>query len=364
MTQRMRGAKASPRHRLASAMPHVAKGTTLTQFIVIPPQLSMWGNGPDPLWPIPPSGDCVSAEEAFAKAAASVMAGKSETFITDKTLYAFAAKNNLLNGAELSQVLDIMQHSGFQQDGVTYNDGPPSSVDWTNTGTLFNAISQGPVKLGVAADQLQNAVGNSSGWFLTGAAKDTNLDHCISACGFGEVGYLADQLKVTVPSGINSSQQGVALATWNTIGIADFQSMVNITGEAWLRNPTTVISGTPPPPNPGPGPQPKPVPTVNSFDQVMLMLEQKYGGNRAFLAMLKEVQYLGDRLLGKGQYGFAWTTVWSVLKMVQAMPAVQALEQSSLQLLLTRVLTALPSWQGEPTEAEIQIFVLAVLNNL
>jgi hypothetical protein len=34
--------------------------------------------------------------------------------------------------------------------------------------------------------------------------------------------------------------------TWGSIGIVDRQSLINITGEAWVRNPTTIgkdISG-------------------------------------------------------------------------------------------------------------------------
>ena len=32
-----------------------------------------------------------------------------------------------------------------------------------------------------------------------------------------------------------------ALFTWDSIGIIDVPSMLAITGEAWLRNPTTVV---------------------------------------------------------------------------------------------------------------------------
>ena len=61
------------------------------------------------------------------------------------------------------------------QSGVRYNDGPYTSVDWTNAAVLQNAIVQGPVKIGVAATQLQNAVQGDppvSGWCATGFQTD------------------------------------------------------------------------------------------------------------------------------------------------------------------------------------------------
>jgi hypothetical protein len=261
---RHRGANPTPRHIMAAAEPHrVRQGAeTPSQLITIPPQISMWGNGPDPLWPVAGgSGDCVSAEEALAKAVASVMAGLPEVFITDATLYAFCKKNGFLNGADLNQVMQTMQKNGFQQDGLTYCDGPPSSVDWTNTNTLFNAISLGPVKLGVAADQLETAVddGNDeSGWFGTGFKTESASaeDHCICALGFGPCNWLGQQLGKTIAS----TAMGVAVGTWDSIGVLDWPSFLALTFEAWLRSPTTVILGTPPVPTPVPTPTPTPAP--------------------------------------------------------------------------------------------------------
>src|ERR1700733_9805828 len=138
---RMRGAFPSPRHRLAAAAPHHIVGATPGQWLFKPAQLSMWLNAT--------YGDCVTAEEAFAKAC-----NNPEIFITDTTVQTWATANGTLNGSDLITVLDLMQTGGFEQGGNRYNDGPPVSVDWTNSGVLQNAISQGPVKIGVAADQL------------------------------------------------------------------------------------------------------------------------------------------------------------------------------------------------------------------
>jgi hypothetical protein len=228
----LRGAKPSPRHRLAAATPVRIVGPTPPQFLWKPVQLSMWLNAT--------YGCCVTSEEAFAKAC-----NNPEIFITDDTVLAWATANNVLNGADLTQVLDLMQNAGFAQDGNIYNDGPFNSVDWTNTTALQNAIAQGPVKIGVAADQLETAVGTSdppvSGWVATGFTKDTNEDHCVSLCGYGTIAWLAAQLGVSVPDGIDGTQQGLGLFTWDSIGIIDWPSMLAITGEAWLRNPVTVV---------------------------------------------------------------------------------------------------------------------------
>jgi hypothetical protein len=225
----LRGAIPSPRHRLASAIPHRIVSPTPPQFLWKPEQLSMWLNDVD--------ADCVTAEEAFAK-----VCHNPEFFIADDTVRAWATKNNVLNGAELTQVLDLMQNAGFLQDGTLYNDGPFSVVDWTNTTALQNAIAQGPVKTGVAADQLQNAVPNppTNGWFATGFTPDSNEDHCVSLCGYGPTAWLARQLGVSVPAGFAAS--AYALFTWKSIGIIDFPSVLAITGEAWLRQPVTMLA--------------------------------------------------------------------------------------------------------------------------
>src|SRR4051794_40645519 len=55
-----RGAKPSPRHALASATPYKIIGDTPVNFLSLPNILSFWGNDVH--------GDCVTAEEAFAKA--------------------------------------------------------------------------------------------------------------------------------------------------------------------------------------------------------------------------------------------------------------------------------------------------------
>jgi hypothetical protein len=231
----LRGAIPSPRHRLAAALPHVVSTPTPSQFLWKPKQISIWGNDQ--------FGDCTVAEEAFAKSATAGV------FIPDAEVIQWARTNGAINGDTLIDVLDKMETGGFALNGKNYDDGSPVSVDWTNQSNLQNAISQGPVKIGVAADQLQTAYGVTNpdltfpakGWFATGFTQDFNMDHCVSLCGYGPISWLAEELDVSIPSGTDTNLAYFALFTWDSIGIIDLTSLVNITGEAWLRNPTTVI---------------------------------------------------------------------------------------------------------------------------
>jgi hypothetical protein len=229
-----RGAMPSPRSVLAAATPHSDLGLAAAPptFITMPKKLSSWGNFDH--------GDCVTAEEAFAKAC-----HHPEIFIADNEVIRWAKSHNVLEGAYLHEVMEWMQKSGFHQSGHLYDDGPRLfSVDWTNLSTLNSAIHQGPVKIGVAATQLETAwrsTNGKTGWFALGFSKDTNEDHCVSLCGYGSLNWLAQQLQTTVPAGVDGTKPGYALFTWDTIGIIDQPSMIAITQEAWLRSPTTVI---------------------------------------------------------------------------------------------------------------------------
>ena len=231
-----RGAIPTPRNLLATAVPYFASvraPATPPNFIVIPKQISMWGNDVH--------GDCVTAEEAFAKAC-----NNPEVFISDNEVIAWATKHGVLEGANLHEVLTWMQNDGFLDGSFTYDDGSYSSVNWHDAGTLQSAISEGPVKIGIAADQIQAAwdsTGGKSGWFATGFHDDANEDHCVPLCGYGSISWLAQQLGVEVPAGIDGTKAGYAMFTWNSIGIIDAPSMIAITQEAWLRQPTTVIRG-------------------------------------------------------------------------------------------------------------------------
>jgi hypothetical protein len=225
-----RGAIPSPRSALAAAMPYVVRIAVPPTFIMAPPRISWWGNDVH--------GDCVTVEEAFAKAC-----NNPEIFISDDDVIAWATRHGVLEGAYLTQVMTWMQTDGFADGAFIYDDGPYLTVNWTDAGTLQSAISTGPVKIGVAADQIENAwstTGGKSGWFATGFHADGNEDHCVALCGYGSMVWLAHQLGVQVPAGVDGTQPGYAMFTWNSIGIIDVPSMTAVTHEAWIRQPTTV----------------------------------------------------------------------------------------------------------------------------
>jgi hypothetical protein len=227
-----RGAIPSPRHKLAAAMPHQIVGISPPALLYNPPQLSIWGNDK--------YGDCVTAEEAFAKAAFN-----PEIFITPDEAVSWARSNGYLNGAVIVEVLEKMMSAGFQQSNCRYDDGSHTSVDWTNATILQNAIAQGSVKIGVAANQLEPVVTpGRNGWFATGFTQDNEVDHCVSLCGYGTMQWLTQQFKVLLPPGIDGTKPGYAMFTWDSIGVIDVASMLAITHEAWLRTPTSVIKST------------------------------------------------------------------------------------------------------------------------
>ena len=229
MPRFMRGAKPSPRHRLAAAMPHVPTVTAPPQFLWHPTQLSIWGNDQ--------FGDCTVAEEAFSKGASVGV------FIPDEVVVAWARKHGAIEGDTLIDVLDKMKATGFVVEGKTFDDGQPLSIDWTNPTALQNAIAEGPVKIAVAANQLESAVPNPpiSGWVATGFTEDQDFDHCVCLCGYGPAFWLAAELEAELPDGLDGSSAAYALFTWGTIGIIDEPSLLAICGEAWLRNPTTIV---------------------------------------------------------------------------------------------------------------------------
>jgi hypothetical protein len=141
--------------------------------------MSYWGNDT--------YGDCVSAEEWWAKAVYPIWYDKTKTplVMSSQSCVQWAFVHGYLFGADLTSVMDSMASSGPNWNGTTYTDGPYVSVDYTNRTTLCSAIFQGPVKLGVAAGPLQNVVNGANGWFLVNAGKDTNYDHCIGVWGYG-----------------------------------------------------------------------------------------------------------------------------------------------------------------------------------
>lgn len=228
-----RGALPSPRFKLAEAIPHqLTIGIAPSNFLNVAKKISFWGNDK--------YANCVTAEEAFAKGC-----GNPQVFIQDQLAINWASDNGFLGGAHISDVLDRMTKVGFRFGGATYNDGFFNSVNWTNTSLLHNAISIGTVKIGIGANQFEAAYHKRTreqGWFAFGFKSEIKTDHCISLCGYGTLAWLASKFNVTLPTGIKGEDIGYAFFTWNSIGIIDRKSMLAITSEAWLRNPTTKVT--------------------------------------------------------------------------------------------------------------------------
>ncbi|WP_121810226.1 hypothetical protein [Mucilaginibacter kameinonensis] len=226
------GAIPSPRWALAAATPYKPVGTTPNNFLIqLPPRLYIWGNDQ--------YGDCVTAEEAFAKACSH-----PEIDFPNEMAIVWASDHGVLNGAQISYVLDQMQVSGFVMDGVMFNNGGYSPVNWNDGSILRNAVTNGPVKLGVGGNQILQICENSGRrvWFATNLNKEgADNTHCISLCGYGTLSWLANQFGVPLPAGINGQALGYTFFSWCSFGIIDEISLHNITSEAWVRNPTTVI---------------------------------------------------------------------------------------------------------------------------
>lgn len=243
----LRGAKPTPRHKLAAATPHVTTRAALLQVAYVPKQLSYWLNDQ--------YGDCVTAEEAFNK-------DVSGELIQDAVVEAWANKNGFLNGAMLTDVMDTMAKAGFSQSGSTYGDGAYTSVDYSNEANLQSALSIAPVKIGIDADALPSGAGNGNGWSSFGGTvgQFNSEDHCVSLCGYGPAAWLFAQLGKPLPDGVDGIKVCYLLFTWSSIGVVDHAWIMSTCGEAWLRNPSSTVNGSPQP-NPGPQPIPTPPPT-------------------------------------------------------------------------------------------------------
>ena len=222
----------SPNHELAGAEPYRAEGAAPESFLAWPMEVSFWGNDKE--------SNSIWAEEGFAKAC-----GEPRVLIPTDVVLSTARE---CGSANFSQ---FMQTHGFQIDGKAYLDGPFRSVSWTNSAVLNGAIAKaGPVKIGAAsANFASGAQGQvtpgTSGWAIYGLPAGEPEDHCASLCGYGQLAALAGLfeqhgVKVNLPPGM---PEGVCYAMFSrgSIGIIDRQSLMNITGEAWVRNPTTVV---------------------------------------------------------------------------------------------------------------------------
>lgn len=252
-----RGAKPSSRGKLLGSTPYHAT-TAPVQFAVVPKQISFWDNNKD--------GCCVTTEEAYAIACYSTMLGLPELFVPDAEVVRWAKKYGFLNGANLTEVMDVMQKDGLNVSGFNCKNGSHLGVNYTKENILQSAISTGPVKIAIDADALPSGAGNEMGWYSVSSTHFGNTDHCVSLSGYGSAQYLYSQLGLSVPSGLAASTLGYLLFTWNSIGFVTHGWLLGTCVEAWIRDPTTMGLVTPPlpplpplPPSPPPTPNPGPL---------------------------------------------------------------------------------------------------------
>ena len=226
------GESPTPNHELASAPPYRPAVAAPESFIAWPMELGSWGDEK--------AGSSSWAEEAFAKACA-----EPRVFIPPEVVLLTAQECGSSNLAE------FLQTHGFQMDRKAYLDGPFNSVDWTNAAALNGAIAHvGPVKIGVASANLASGsqgqvTPGASGWAIHGLPTGQPQDHWASLCGYGPLAVLVDLferhgVKAKLPSGMPAGLC-YGMFTWGSVGIVDRQSLINITGEAWVRNPTTIV---------------------------------------------------------------------------------------------------------------------------
>lgn len=236
-----RGLIPSPEEALRTARVYVPRTLMAmpSSFLQWPYKMSYWGNDK--------YGDCVTAEEAFAKVTAS-----GHYFIPECTVIGWAERNGYLNGTTCSSVLSTMRDKGIDFSMNILYDGNFSIINYKDCTALRNAIyCCGPVKLSIDSKYMQpvtspakgNMTPGESGWALYNYPQSGKHDHCVSVCGYGLLDDLISEFKkyqidVRKSSGMPGGMW-YAVFTWNSIGIVDEQSLLNMTYEAWARDPVT-----------------------------------------------------------------------------------------------------------------------------
>ncbi len=223
----------TPNQELAGARPYRASSVAPESFLAWPLEIDSWGDKD--------AANSSWAEEAFAKACA-----EPKVFVPAAVVLSASRECGSSNFA------GFMQTRGFRMDRKVYLDGPFRLIGWTNAADLNGAIAHvGPVKIGVASANLASPRGEvtpgTSGWAIHGLpARPARKSFARAFAATGRwpalVPISSRRRGVTVhaPSGMPTGLC-YAMFTWGSIGIVDRQSLMNITGEAWVRNPTTIV---------------------------------------------------------------------------------------------------------------------------
>lgn len=243
----------SPKEKVAQVPRFRASRATIPKAVAFNPKVQMWGNDQ--------YGDCVSAQEAFAKACCGVQ-------ISDQTLISWANSHNLLNGAMLTDVMDLMAQDPIVLNGHKYGDGPYQSVDFTSEVAVCSALATYKAPLNIAIDHsaLPSGAGSQMGWYsLNVSGSYQTYDHCVGISGYGPASFMFPLYGAKVPAGVDPDKIVFGLFTWKTIGLIDVSWLKAACSEMYVRNPTTKTDGVPGPDSivvPGPDPIPPPAPPV------------------------------------------------------------------------------------------------------
>lgn len=88
-----------------------------------------------------------------------------------------------------------------------------------------------------------------SGWAVYNYPKSEECKHCVSVCGYGLLDDLISEFKrhdvVIKKTSDMPNGMWYAVFTWNSIGIIDEQSLLNMAHAAWVRDPVTPAAKLP-----------------------------------------------------------------------------------------------------------------------
>ncbi len=200
------------------------------------------GNGPstpqDGSYTGEPLGDCAVACPANAFKVLSLCAGQPEIEILAKDCVAWylAYTCGSDDGGIPDDVLTRLQSVPMlDAQGQPHTIAGHSAVDWHNPDAVHQALyGYHALDLGVDSSALEGAMGDTNGWIVTGVQPLSNYDHSVPTFDYGTAGELADMMKVNLNGQLGQDDPAVSLETWGTIGIVEWQSWVNLTGEAWV----------------------------------------------------------------------------------------------------------------------------------
>ena len=136
----------------------------------------------------------------------------------------------------MQNALDTMATTPIvDASGKPWTIGPNAAIDWTQWGQVTQGINlfKG-IYNGVDSSPLDAAVGDTDGFVVSGIKRQLNsIDHATCTCDYGEAGAIADAYGFKLDTNkINATTPAVSMDTWGVRGIVEYESYVNMMGEA------------------------------------------------------------------------------------------------------------------------------------